>query len=664
MEIVENARQQIAKENQFNDPPEAGKRFYMVSVEVAYPAGSDSRRVSESDFILIGSSRVVYDQFEHTCGVVPDELDGEIYGGGRIQGNICFEIPEDESGLVLGYQPDYGIESRRFLSLTHGKPGGVALTTGEVLTGDKGPELGDMRIGSNGNPGTLDPAKNQLGFSTTTLHDFVHNRLVARDVTLADPQADLAESWIRSSDGRRYVFTLRDDVEFHTGRKFDSADLKANWDRVLYDVGDKGRGLGLLSEVSSYGATGEYEWTVTIRGDSPVFLPNQTHWAFGVADEEGFGEIEYKAVGTGPYTFEDYIPDDRLVMAKFIDYYDQDLLDIRPDRIIMSPITEATTRIAALKTGEVDFIFHLGLNNAQEIEDAPGIYVVKQAAGTASYSTIVFNLHQPHSRHDFVADPEKTGPMADVRVRRAIAHALDLDAINKTAFFGYGDTNCNIIPEGHWAYEPLDCPQRDIEKAKALLAEAGYPNGFEVRFMPEGARETKAVANLTREQLKDIGINVEIVIVESWGKEVWQDGFFDLATASYLREPDPDGLMQSVFRSNPAGDPPTWGGNNVMGYHDPQVEVWFDQGRSTSDQAVRKVLYNNIVQKVLIDDVALIKSSSRPRSNAASDKVVGATNLPAGHWHTLGACPRIRSWRRKPPRNNLLTAIWTLAWSK
>ena len=69
-----------------------------------------------------------------------------------------------------------------------------------------------MRIGSNGNPGTLDPAKNQLGFSTTTLHDFVHNRLVARDVTLADPQADLAESWIRSSDGRRYVFTLRDDV--------------------------------------------------------------------------------------------------------------------------------------------------------------------------------------------------------------------------------------------------------------------------------------------------------------------------------------------------------------------------------------------------------------------------------------------------------------------
>ena len=503
--------------------------------------------------------------------------------------------------------------------------------------GEDAPALGDMRIGTNGNPGTLDPAKNQLGFSTTTLHDLVHSRLVARDVTLADPQADLAESWTVESGGTKYTFTLREDVEFHTGRKFDSADLTANWDRILNDVGDKGRGLGLLSEVedNGYEATGDYEWTVTIKGDSPVFLPNQTHWAFGVADKEGFSTIETEVVGTGPYTFVDYVPDDRLTMAKYVDYYDQDLLDIRPDRIIMSPITEATTRTAALKTGEVDFIFHLGLNNAQEIEDAPGVYVVKQQAGSASYSTIVFNLHQPATRHDFVADSEKTGPMADVRVRRAIAHALDLDAINKTAFFGYGDTNCNIIPEGHWAYEPLDCPQRDIEKAKALLAEAGYADGFQVRFMPEGSDETKAVANLTKEQLKDIGIDVEIVIVESWGKEVWQDGFFDLATASYLREPDPDGLMQSVFRSNPSGDPPSWGGNNVMGYHDPQVEAWFDEGKSTSDQATRKAIYNKIVQKVLIDDLALIKSSSRLRFNAASDKVEGATNLPAGHWHTL-----------------------------
>ena len=115
--VVEDARRQVAKENQFNDPPEEGKRFYMISIEVFYPLASGSLRVSESDFSLIGENRVVYEPFDYTCGVIPNELDGEIYAGGRIQGNICFEIPEDEGALVLIHEPGYGIESRRFLSL-------------------------------------------------------------------------------------------------------------------------------------------------------------------------------------------------------------------------------------------------------------------------------------------------------------------------------------------------------------------------------------------------------------------------------------------------------------------------------------------------------------------------------------------------------------------
>ena len=89
----------------------------MISIEVFYPLASGSLRVSESDFSLIGENRVVYEPFDYTCGVIPNELDGEIYAGGRIQGNICFEIPEDEGALVLIHEPGYGIESRRFLSL-------------------------------------------------------------------------------------------------------------------------------------------------------------------------------------------------------------------------------------------------------------------------------------------------------------------------------------------------------------------------------------------------------------------------------------------------------------------------------------------------------------------------------------------------------------------
>ena len=114
--VIEDARRQVAEENQFNDPPKEGKHFYMISVEVSYPSGSGSITVSDSDFSLIGANRVVYDPFDYDCGVIPNGLDGEVYGGGRIQGNICFEIPEGEGGFILIHEPGYGAESRRFLS--------------------------------------------------------------------------------------------------------------------------------------------------------------------------------------------------------------------------------------------------------------------------------------------------------------------------------------------------------------------------------------------------------------------------------------------------------------------------------------------------------------------------------------------------------------------
>ena len=104
------------RENQFNEPPAKGNRFYLITVEVASVSGSGSITVSESDFKLIGDNRAVY---RPSCGVIPDGLGGEIFVGGRTAGNICFQIPEGEDGLVLIHQAFYSFEpgDRRFLSL-------------------------------------------------------------------------------------------------------------------------------------------------------------------------------------------------------------------------------------------------------------------------------------------------------------------------------------------------------------------------------------------------------------------------------------------------------------------------------------------------------------------------------------------------------------------
>ena len=115
--ITEGAWPAVQAANQFNDPPEEGNRYYMVTVAVAYPAGSVSVNISEYDFRLIGDKRLVYEPYDHSCGVIPDELSGELYAGGRTEGNICFQIPSDESGLILIYQPGFGSEERRFLAI-------------------------------------------------------------------------------------------------------------------------------------------------------------------------------------------------------------------------------------------------------------------------------------------------------------------------------------------------------------------------------------------------------------------------------------------------------------------------------------------------------------------------------------------------------------------
>ena len=132
--VVEDARQQVAEENLFNDPPKEGNRFYMIFAEASYPSGSGSITVSASDFSLIGENRVVYDPYEYDCGVIPSELDGELYAGGTSQGNICFEIPQNEGGFILIHEPGYETESRRFLSLPDSEGKQLPPTAEETAT--------------------------------------------------------------------------------------------------------------------------------------------------------------------------------------------------------------------------------------------------------------------------------------------------------------------------------------------------------------------------------------------------------------------------------------------------------------------------------------------------------------------------------------------------
>ena len=116
--ILEDATDLVMETNQFNDPPEPGSRFYMVTVAVSYVSGADSLNVADTDYSLIGDKRVVYTTVEDSCGVIPDELNGELFPGGQTEGNVCFQIETGDANFVLIHEPFYSFEGeRRFLSL-------------------------------------------------------------------------------------------------------------------------------------------------------------------------------------------------------------------------------------------------------------------------------------------------------------------------------------------------------------------------------------------------------------------------------------------------------------------------------------------------------------------------------------------------------------------
>jgi peptide/nickel transport system substrate-binding protein len=477
----------------------------------------------------------------------------------------------------------------------------------------------------------MDPHRSQ---GQVLISELPFSRLTQYDETMMDPQPDLAESWTVSEDGKTIVFKLREDVRFHTGRQLKAEDVVYSWNRCRNQIADRGRCKGQLTDVASFEATGEYEFTVILDRVSVVFLAfGSSHFSLAVVDRDTIDQIDTHPIGSGPYKFVENIPGDRIIYELNLDYYDKAVLAKRPDRVIFTAIEEPLTRVAALKNGEVDLIYQVPYYLVEDIRNTSGLELLTTPGGvSASYMTIIFNVRE--------------GPMADVRVRKAFQLAIDTEAIHQAAFFGVGETGCSLIPKAHWAYTPISCPTRDIAKAKALLAEAGYPNGLTLQHYPESFDFTIKMAEMLKQMVADAGIDLVINVVESsqWLDAVWfgvddPDGYegvhktFDVADAYYGRAPDPDGLMQTVLRAT--SDTGGWKGNNGMRYFNQEVEDLFDAGKATTDREERRRIYTRIVDIVANEDVPLIKVQTMPGIFAANAKVQDGYVSVRSYWNSM-----------------------------
>ena len=376
-----------------------------------------------------------------------------------------------------------------------------------------------LRWARAGDALTLDPHAQNEGPTHTVRHQ-MYEPLIIRDVTGAFVPT-LATDWAPSADNPNvWVFNLRQGVKFHDGADFTAEDVVFSFERAKQPNSDMKELIGSIAEVR---ALDDYTVEIETDGPNPILPSNLTNlfmmdkgWTeknntVNVQDFEG-GEITYATTnvnGTGAYKLTSREPDVRTVMTRNEDYWGRDEYPMEVREIIYIPIQNAATRVAALLSGEVDFLQDMPVQDLARVNSADGL-VVKQAPQNR---VIFFGMNQGAA--DLDADNvEGANPLADLRVRKAMSMAIDRDAIRQVVMRGQSEPAGMIAPPfvNGWTAEMDAESSTDVEAARALMAEAGYGDGFSIRLDCPNDRyiNDEAICQAAVGMLGQIGITVNL----------------------------------------------------------------------------------------------------------------------------------------------------------
>jgi peptide/nickel transport system substrate-binding protein len=326
---------------------------------------------------------------------------------------------------------------------------------------------GEMRWGLHVTlaPKWLDPAETEAFNTPFMVLYAVHDALV-KPMPAGVSTPSLAESWTESKDHVSYTFTLRKNARFHNGEPVTADDVKFSFERY------RGASATLLKgKVKEVQALSPTQVRFVLKEPWPDFMTFYGTTASGAAwivpkkYVEKVGDDGFKAapVGAGPYRVVSFKPGVELVLEAYDGYW-RKAPSIK--RLVMRSLPEESTRAAALRNGEVDLVYLLTGPTAETLQKAPGFKVVAPLLSGA------FWLELPDQW-----DPKS--PWADRRVRLAASHAIDRQAVNKAETLGFSRVTGNFVPRIFQYALPFEAPAYDPERARKLLAEAGYPNGFD-----------------------------------------------------------------------------------------------------------------------------------------------------------------------------------------
>ncbi len=452
-------------------------------------------------------------------------------------------------------------------------------------------------IGLVAEPVTMDPPQiTDLNSARVTKRIF--EGLVGQELGSYKLVPGLAQSWDISRDGLTYTFRLRPNVTFHDGTPFNAEAVKFVFERQLNDKGP-------------YYATGTYPYvkgflgnvagvevldasTVQIKLKAPLtpflqYLAHQSLFTFSPESLKKWGKDVVKhPVGTGPFKLETWEPGVKVVLARNEQYWGG-APKIR--QAIYVPIVEAQARLVALKTGDIDLTMDVPPDSLDELRRDPSLVVAESNSSAVWYVTL-------NTRHPILKDR---------RVRQALNHAVNKEAIIRDILRGTAIVSRGPISPVYGPYYEENTARypHDLEKARALLKDAGYAGGFELGFLvPEsgsGMQSPVEMATVIQANLTQIGVRAKIQTME-WGAYL----------RKYLEQPDmaemswnpsigdPDHMMYMLLSSDRF--PPAF---NSGYYQNDRVDDLLRRARTTIDEKARVPLYRE-AQKLVVEDAPWI----------------------------------------------------------
>ncbi|QAX30939.1 ABC transporter substrate-binding protein [Leisingera sp. NJS204] len=483
-----------------------------------------------------------------------------------------------------------------------------------------------VRVAYDADPVSLDPHE-QLSGGTLQLSHMVFDPLVRWTQDLQfEPR--LAESW-EQIDGTTMRFKLRSGVTFHSGNALTAKDVDWTFDRLKESDDFKAifapfTDVEVVDEMTFDLKTSE-PYPLVLHSATYIFPMDSAYYSGTTADGKEKAEIvkhgdsfaSRNVSGTGPFIVSEREQGVRVVFDRYADYWDADAGNV--DKIVLTPIKEDPTRVAALLSGDVDFIAPVPPTDLKRVADAQGVDLITMP-GTR---IITFQMNQ-----------NRVEAFKDARVRKAIDYAVNNSGIVDRIMRGFGTVGAQASPAGYLGYSEDFAPRFDLEKAKSLMAEAGYADGFSITMMAPNNRYVNddKIAQAVASMLAQINIKVDLQTMpkaQYW--PTFDERAADMMMIGWHADTEDSANFHQFLTACP--DEATGNGQyNSGNYCNPEADALMNAANAETDPAKRTELLQKL-EGILYDEAAFIPLHWQnlawgAKSGMNAGDIVNALNFP------------------------------------